>query len=394
MPCFYTTVLSSAILSFMNTNDSHYLLDKIIQKINTAPEQKITFAQYMDLCLYDAEFGYYNSNNLKIGTEGDFFTSASISPDFAELLAIQLEKFWQLLGRPKPFHLVEMGAGEGVLASNILLFLFNNYSDIIDNLEYIIIEKSTSLKAQQKECLAQKLPDNIKIKWSNLDDLADESIVGCFFSNELIDAMPVHLVTWQKEELQEIYLVKKNEKITEIYDNLSTDKIANYFQQLDITFSSAYPDNYQTEVNLAVLDWLKIVSTKLKKGYLLTIDYGYTADKFYHPQRFQGTLKCYYQHRHHNNPYVNIGNQDITSHVNFTALQNYGLSFGLSNVDYTPQALFLMKLGLGDRLNDLSNGKIPFTEILSRRNQLHSLINPEGLGNFKVLLQSKNIFQN
>ena len=378
----------------MNTNDSRYLLDKIIQKINTTPEQKITFAQYMDLCLYDPEYGYYHSNNLKIGKEGDFFTSASISPDFGELLAIQMEKFWHLLGKPKPFYLVEMGAGEGFLALNLLLFLADNYPDIIDNLEYIIIEKSTSLREQQKELLAQKLPDNIKVKWSYLDDLEDESIIGCFFSNELIDAMPVHLVRWQQEELQEIYLTNNNGKIEEVCDSLSTNKIADYFQQFDIIFSSAYPDNYQTEVNLAALDWLKSVSTKLKKGYILTIDYGYTADKYYHPQRFQGTLKCYYQHRHHNNPYVNIGNQDITSHINFTALQNYGLSLGLSNVDYIPQALFLIKLGLGDRLNDLSNGKIPLSKILSRRNQLHSLINPEGLGNFKVLLQSKKIVQN
>lgn len=375
----------------MKTNDSHYLLDKIIQKIKTAPEQKITFAEYMDLCLYDPKYGYYNSPNLKIGIAGDFFTSASISSDFAELLAVQLWEFWQSLGKPKPFHLVEMGAGEGVLTSGILLFLLNNYAEIIDSLEYIIIEKSTSLQAQQKKHLAQQLADKIEIKWCDLADLPDESISGCFFSNELIDAMPVHLVTWKKEELQEIYLVNNNGKITEICDHLSTDKIINYFQQIDITFSSAYPDNYQTEVNLDALDWLKTVSSKLNQGYLLTIDYGYTAEKYYHPQRFQGTLKCYYQHRHHHNPYVNIGNQDITSHVNFTALQNYGLSLGLCNVDYTPQALFLMKLGLGDRLNDLSNGNTPFTEILSRRNQLHSLINPEGLGNFKVLLQSKNI---
>jgi SAM-dependent MidA family methyltransferase len=123
----------------------------------------------------------------------------------------------------------------------------------------------------------------------------------------------------------------------------------------------------------------------------LTIDYGYNAQKYYHPQRTQGTLKCYYNHRHHDNPYVNIGSQDITSHVNFTALEKYGKFLGLSNLGYTKQALFLMNLGLGDRLNELSNGKIPLTKILQRRQELHNLINPEGLGNFGVLLQGKNL---
>ncbi len=215
--------------------------------------------------------------------------------------------------------------------------------------------------------------------------------MGCFFSNELIDAIAVHLITWKKEQLQEIYVTYNEGKIQQVCDVLSTHKIANYFQTININFSATYPEDYTTEVNLQALDWLEKVANKLKQGYLLTIDYGYIADKYYHPQRFQGTLKCYYQHRHHNNPYINLGFQDITSHVNFTALETYGLQYGLSNIGYTQQALFLMNLGLGDRLNQLSYTKLPLPEILSRRNQLHNLINPQGLGNFKVLLQSKNI---
>ncbi len=375
----------------MNIDSCNFLLEKIINRIDTSPDKKITFAEYMDLCLYDWEYGYYTSNDIKIGTQGDFFTSTSISPDFAQLLGIQLHQIWEISGKPQPFYLVEMGAGEGTLASNILVFLSEYYPDFIENLEYIIIEKSDALKDKQKCHLSKNLPESINVKWSSLDELEDNSIVGCFFSNELIDAIAVHLITWKKEQLQEIYVTYNEGKIQQVCDVLSTHKIANYFQTININFSATYPEDYTTEVNLQALDWLEKVANKLKQGYLLTIDYGYIADKYYHPQRFQGTLKCYYQHRHHNNPYINLGFQDITSHVNFTALETYGLQYGLSNIGYTQQALFLMNLGLGDRLNQLSYTKLPLPEILSRRNQLHNLINPQGLGNFKVLLQSKNI---
>ena len=376
----------------MDIDTSKFLLEKVIATIDSNLEKRITFAEYMHLCLYDAEYGYYNYKNLKIGQEGaDFFTSTSISSDFGELLAIQLQEFWQVLGKPESFFLLEMGAGEGTLALNILSFLSQHHPDFISNLEYIIIEKSTVLKAKQKKLLLNNLPSHIKIKWSNLEDFADKSIVGCFFSNELVDALPVNLVTWQDKELKEIYLTNRNGNLEEVYDVLSTYKISNYFQHIDINFSELYPENYRTEVNLQALDWLQTVTNKLKKGFLLTIDYGYLADKYYHPQRFQGTLKCYYQHRHHDNPYVNLGRQDITSHVNFTALEKYGEFFGLTKVAYTQQALFLMNLGLGDRLNELSDSKMSLAEMLSKRNQLHSLINPQGLGNFKILLQSKNL---
>ena len=375
----------------MSVQDNSSLLSTIIAEIRSSSEQKITFARYMDLCLYHEKKGYYNSPEIKIGQGGDFVTSVSISIDFAELLAKQLYELWHVLDKPNPFSLVEMGAGEGQLAKNILLCFVNNYPDIIDSLQYIIVEKSIPLQQRQELLLTQHLPTEIQIKWTQLDEITNESIVGCFFSNELVDAMPVHLVKWYQGQLKEVYLTYYDGKISEQLDTLSTDKINKYFLENEVDFNYNYPQNYQTEVNLQALNWLKKISEKLQKGFLLTIDYGYQAKKYYHPQRSQGTLKCYFQHRHHDNPYVNIGKQDITCHVNFTALQKYGLSYGLINTGYIEQALFLMNLGLGERLQNLSTGQIQFSEIISRRNQLHQLINPQGLGNFKVLLQSKNI---
>ncbi|MGI0482837.1 class I SAM-dependent methyltransferase [Geminocystis sp. CENA526] len=368
------------------------LLNKIFEIINNSPEKKITFAQYMDLCLFDRNYGYYNSEKTIIGKEGDFYTSASLSSDLGELLAVQLYQFWEILEKPTNFKIVEMGAGNGTLAKNILTFIINNYPYLIPNVEYIIIEKSDILKQKQQDLLREKFTNIIPITWTDLDSIADNCLMGCVFSNELIDAMPVHLIRFSDNKLEEIYLTEKDNILVINYDSLSQKKIREYFNIIGIKFTSnIYPENYQTEVNLQAIDWLKQISDKLEKGYLLSIDYGYTADKYYHPQRSEGTLKCYYQHRHHNNPYVNIGHQDITSHVNFTALQKYGELFGLNTLAYTKQALFLMGLGLGDRLNELSNGKMSLTTILQRRQELHNLINPEGLGNFGVLLQSKNL---
>jgi SAM-dependent MidA family methyltransferase len=139
------------------------------------------------------------------------------------------------------------------------------------------------------------------------------------------------------------------------------------------------------------LDWLETVVTKLKRGYVLTIDYGYNAEKYYLPSRDRGTLQCYYQHRRHNNPYANLGYQDITAHVNFTALELYGELYNLHKIGFTQQGLFLMALGLGDRLNELSSGQFSISEIFKRRDALHQLIDPTGLGGYGVLIQGKNL---
>jgi len=378
----------------MITDYNNLLFNKILTTIKNSPETRITFADYMQMCLYDHELGYYNRDEISLGKDGDFFTSASLSKDFGELLAEQFWQFWQKLEQPDYFQLVEMGAGEGKLAQIILTYLKKEYISFYEKIEYIIIEKSISFRNKQKDILQKFNKEKNKIKWLNWSEIDRQSIIGCFFSNELLDAFPVHLVKLNNDKLQEIYIQEENNNLVEVRGKISTEKIKNYFNLINLNLEqNIYPDNYQTEVNLQALSWLEKVASKLKQGYLLTIDYGYTAEKYYHPQRSQGTLQCYYQHRYHNNPFVNIGRQDITTHVNFTALSKYGESLGLDHLGYTQQALFLMSLGLGERLNALSNGKISFQQIWQKRNQLHELINPEGLGNFGVLLQGKNLIE-
>jgi SAM-dependent MidA family methyltransferase len=378
----------------MEYENNRNLCNFIAQKIKENSQNRITFADYMNWVLYHPEYGYYSINKPKLGAEGDFVTSPYLGSDFGEMLAEQFFQIWEIMDCPNAFTLVEMGAGQGILASDILLYLQKKYPDFFQCLNYIIIEKSNFLKAQQQHQLKKTLSDSISIQWCDLEDIPNNNIIGCFFSNELVDAFPVHQIIVQDQQLQEIYITLDSEvKFKEIIAELSTEKITDYFKLIDIDLcSNSYPERYRTEVNLAALDWIKTLVTKLNQGFILTIDYGYTAQRYYLPSRKEGTLQCYYQHSHHNDPYLNIGRQDITAHVNFTALQLYGKDWGIDAVGFTQQALFLMALGLGDRISALSQpSNYSISEILQRRECLHSLIDPMGLGNFGVLLQSKGL---
>ena len=374
----------------MKQANSSALYKIVSDKIRNSPRSRITFAEYQALVLYNSEYGYYSSGAVAIGAKGDFFTASSLGHDFGEMLGIQLEEMWHKLDCRDRFSLVEMGAGNGNLARDILNYLITSKSELLPYLEYIIIEQSPRLILQQQQLLAEF--DDIKIVWKAWSEIPDCSLIGCCFSNELVDAFPVHQIVIDKRKIKEVYITIEADKLKEIHDEISTAKIQEYFTLVDIDiFNDNYPQGYRTEVNLAALDWLGIVNQKLKQGYLLTIDYGYPASKYYHPQRSQGTLHCYYQHRRHNNPYVNLGEQDITTHVDFTALENYGKQQGLTTIGLTKQGMFLMALGLGDRLQELSSGKYKIGEIMQRRDALHQLIDPMGLGGFGVLVQGKNL---
>jgi SAM-dependent MidA family methyltransferase len=387
--------------SFFNVDGGHLvavsddlLLATIADRLHNSPQQRLTFAEYMEICLYDPVGGYYTSGRKILGFNGDFITSAHIGRDFGELIAVQLVDFWQALGRPSPFSIVETGAGQGLIARDILRFLESDYLDCFNCINYRIVERSASFKKSQ-ENLLKGLP----VSWFDWPDIRDDSLIGCCFSNELFDALPVHLIQMQDGELLEVYVgldAKKN--IVEILDRPSTPKIESYFQNLNIDLTEpTYPNGYRTEVNLNALDFLASMAAKLHRGFLLTIDYGHPAHRYYNPQRSQGTLLCYFQHRYHNNPYINIGQQDITSHVDFTSLEDWGEKFGLTKLQFTRQGIFLMSLGLGDRLTALlaADPHLPENEtidlILRRRQLLHSAIDPQGLGSFGVLLQGKGL---
>lgn len=370
------------------------LYQVIREQIQRSLLQRLTFADYMELALYHPEHGYYTSKEAIIGPGGDFITSPHLGHDFGELLAIQFVEMWQRLGRPVPFQLVEMGAGQGLIAADVLGCLQQYYPDCWAAAEYWIIEKSEALQAVQRQRLGAW---SGKIRWSHLAAISAHTITGCWFSNELLDALPVHQVMVSDRGLQEIYVTLPETEtgpFRETLGELSTPHLAKYFEFVGVDINQ-YPAGYRTEVNLAALDWLTAVADRIARGFIVTIDYGYPASRYYSPARSQGTLQCYYQHSHHDDPYKYVGQQDITAHVDFTALQRQGECCGLKTVGMTQQAIFLMALGLGDRLNRLAqNPTVVTTDIqqaLRRRDTLHQLINPMGLGNFTVLVQGKGL---
>jgi len=371
------------------------LRDLIAQKIAETPEQRITFAEYMEWVLYHPQHGYYSTDQVKIGAKGDFVTSPHLGADFSELLAEQFAEMWQILGHPKPFTLIEMGAGQGLIVQDVLRYLHRHHFECFESLRYVIVEKSSALVAEQQQRLAKLSQSWGNLSWQTLDEISPASIIGCCFSNELVDAFPVHQLVIEAGQLREVYVtVDQSGNFTEVIGELSTPKLASYFDWIGVKLpSEAYPTGYRTEVNLAALDWMEAIATRLQRGYLLTIDYGYPASRYYQPSRAQGTLQCYYQHAHHSNPYIHIGRQDLTAHVDFTALERQGELSGLQTVGFTQQGLFLMALGLGDRLSALSNptSDLSLQATLQRREALHSLMNPMGLGNFGVLIQSKGL---
>ena len=396
------------------------LCSAIVQRIAASPKQRITFAEFMELALYHPELGYYATNRAQAGIQQDFFTSAHLGRDFGELLAVQFAELWEHLGRPQPFTLVEMGAGQGLLVQDILRYLHRHHFACFEVLDYVIIERSAELVAAQQTRLQTLLDGWGKLRWQSWEQIPAESLVGCWFSNELVDAFPVHQVVVAEGRLKEIYVTVNplcllatgtqspkmgdfedvggrasgSPQFIEVVGELSTPRLADYFELVGIDLlKPPYVEGYRTEVNLASLDWMTTVAQRLRQGYVLTIDYGYQAERYYRPSRSQGTLQCYYQHRHHNDPYAAIGMQDITAHVDFTALARQGERAGLKTMGFTQQGLFLMALGIGDRIAALSQPEPDVTaqEILQRRETLHALIDPAGLGNFGVLVQSKGI---
>jgi SAM-dependent MidA family methyltransferase len=424
--------------------------DRLITYIQSHPDRRISFAQFMDWALYDPESGYY-SRGAAIGKRGDFLTASHYGPWFAELLARQAAELWQILGKPSSFDWVEMGAGQGRFAADFLRYCQGHEPEFFNALQYKIIERSAGLIRQQRAIIdragqAINLDLNPKITWLTWEQIPDQSLIGCCFSNELIDAFAVHLVEYRSGQWQEVTLhldptwgtanwgepvqsqrvqVQPDSQPTErdryqdlgwsiggfdpefdepapvshpqpappLIENLAplSLELTDHLATLPLTIDT-YPEGYRTEVNLAARTWLTTVATKLQRGYVLTIDYGYDAPRYYQPSRRQGTLQCYSQHRVHADPYFQIGEQDLTAHVDFTAIEAWGQDLGLDRQARIPQGPFLMNLGLGDRLTALAAGSAEqLQQLLQQRDALHQLINPLGLGRFEVLLQTKGL---
>ncbi len=370
-------------MSHLEITESPELKAEIVRQI--AQQGAISFARYMELCLYHQQYGYYTSTRNRIGKQGDFFTSSSVHSLFGRLIARQIGQLWQLMGEG-PFTLVEQGAGEGYLCLDLLDALAEEFPELYAQLDYRIIEVSSDHRGKQRQRLAVHVAAG-RVSWWTFSDL--EPFAGCFLSNELVDAFPVHLVEKKNNELQEVMVTCTGADFAEELGPLTDQRLNDYFE----LSQQPLVEGNRAEVNLAALDWIRQVGRLLQRGAVLTIDYGYPAAELLAPWRRAGTLLCYHRHQSSDNPYQHIGCQDITAHINFSLLEMIGGEQGLETLYFGEQYRFLMGLGFLEELIRLQALETDPQKAQALRMTLKNLIMPEGgMGeSFKVLLQGKGL---
>ncbi len=350
------------------------LSEIIIRRIKE--EGPISFHDFMEMALYHPDGGYYTSVIESIGPSGDFYTGSNVTALYGEMIARQLEEMWGHTGGEK-FTVVEYGAGTGRLCRDILGHLKCN-EKLYSGLEYCIIEKSPLMRAREMAHLREK------VRWyETIADIPD--ITGCVISNELLDNFAVHQVV-MKDELMEVY-VDHTEGFSEVL-RPAPDELKSYFGEMGVQL----PRDYRTEVNMEAIEWIGSIAGALKKGYVLTIDYGFHSDEMYKEYRCDGTLVCYNKHRVNYEPYQEIGRQDITSHVNFSSLYHWGAKSGLDCIGYTNQALFLQSLGIKEQLvkNLVDSARDLYTGYRQNAFIVQKLLMEMG-NRFKVLIQQKGL---
>jgi SAM-dependent MidA family methyltransferase len=309
---------------------------------------RLSFRDYMEEVLRV----YYASERNAIGMEGgDFYTSADLDPIFGQLLARQFTAWAKEFDR---FVIVELGAGKGLLARDILEHC---------RFPYMILERSPAMRARQETILR-----DYDIQW--IDELPSR-ITGCIFSNEFFDALPVHRVVRRSGILREIYL---NERFEEIE------------AEPRVPIEVPVREGMIADVNLEARRWIRRIAASLERGYHLAIDYGYLRDEFYAQPR--GTLMCYWHHQAVEDPYSHIGEQDITAHVNFSDLMDEGAAASLETVEFTTQMKYLIQLGIFTEIEKLATAGDAVS--MQRLARIKRLILPGSMGErFKVLVQTK-----
>ena len=343
---------------------------------------KITFARFMEMALYDPEEGYYSSSAERIGLDGDFYTSPDVHSVFGRMVAKQIRQMVFLLPPDKPFTLLEMGAGKGFLCRDVLAGLAKTSPEALARVRYRIIERSPAMVARQKELLRSAgFLDTVE--WAGSLDaiLSDGPLTGCVLSNELVDSFPVHRVIGTGTGLAEIYVEDAGDRFVETIGRPSTPELEAYLKEDTIKLA----EGQRAEINLEAVRWMGEVASALARGFMITVDYGHTAAELYGAHRKKGSLLCYYRHTVNEDPYSRIGEQDITSHVDFTALARAGARAGLAVTGLTNQLNFLMSLGIAQEME----GQDPESpDILS----VKRLLARESMGGvFKVLIQHKGL---
>ena len=356
----------------------------------------ITFAQFMQYCLYSPRGGFYAARGDRINAH--FGTSPTSHPVFGALIAGQLVQMWHLLGNPAVFHLIEVGSGDGALAYSIVDACCRLYPRFAKSIKYVATDYEPGGLQTPDEpfnwypVIAEDSPSR-QVIVSNIQRVKGEglrairNVVGCILSNELIDNFPVHRFVIQGGRIQEIFVTLEEGNLTEALGALSSPRIEERLSGLGLPL----PEGFRGEVNLALEDWTEQLASALDRGFILTIDYGELAPDLYSPNNSRGTMVCHHRHSVNDDPYQHIGKQDITCQVEFTSLMEIGHQYGLTTVGYTKQNKFLEFLGLSSFLDTLQTLGLSAARTELNRIAMMTLVDAEEYGDFKVLAQAKGI---
>lgn len=359
---------------------SRVLQKKIIDAIH-AHDNKLPFADFMQLALYEPKLGYYQNALTKFGRDGDFTTAPETSALFGASLAQYCQKCFAKLNKPS---ILEFGAGSGKLCIDILTQLQrdNNLPE-----HYYIIELSAPLRARQQHTIKQALPTELAARVVHLDKLpADNTLEAVIIANEVLDAMPVVVFDILDNTIQQCNVSLAQQQLTWTHSEVTDSALLTQLQALQQRHQIT---SMRSEINPWLTPWIKSLYAMLTQGQVLLIDYGYGEAEYYRADRTMGTLSCHYQHHAHDNPLWYPGLQDITAKVDFTAVAQAALDAGFDITGYSSQAMFL----LGNQITELLQQQMSNDETANHQlnQQLKTLTYPNGMGElFKVIALSKS----
>lgn len=346
-------------------------------------DEGLTFAQFMSAALYTPRLGYYANGRLKFGAQGDFVTAPEISPLFGQCVARQVAEIFALLERPS---VLELGAGSGALAESMLLAL----AEIGQLPEaYLILEPSAALRQQQRERLTRSLPDNLLIRVQWLSSLPQD-FVGVIVGNEVADALPVEVLKLWPKDAEQAFVCwdEGQQQFAWQWRHIVDTDLQALANRIRAAVGEVTEQGYQTEVCRLFRPWMQSLADSLQQGAILLIDYGYVEQEYWSSSRWMGSLRAHYRQRAHNNPFYYPGLQDLTAHVDFTALAYAGHDAGLLVAGFTTQGHFLLSLGITGLIAET----VDVVQHLRFAQHIKTLTMPDEMGeNFKVMAFLKNL---
>lgn len=353
----------------------------------------ITFARFMETALYHDPQGYYRAPHRKPGRGGDFITSPELHPFFGFTLARQIADCWDHLGQPARLVVREHGASSGVLAYDIIAALSRMAPDVRDALDYRLIDVNEHRAAESRAAMAEAGLDHL-VRPEHPDEITPEP--GIVLANEVPDALPVHRLVVRDGGLRELFVgLDEAGRFIDVEGDLSDEVtgagLPTYLAEAGVDVSTL-PDGAHLDVSPAGAAWMRGVAANLARGYAIIIDYGYDAPTLYRDHRLEGTVRGYHQHTVTDDPYIRVGEQDLTAHVDFTWLARAATDAGMVEIGLTTQAEFLTQLGIGEWLLDLQQQPdLAVDEYLRAQAAVYRLIDPGGLGRFRVLGLAKRM---